>query len=61
MLKYGYDKIGCFDDVKCECGWKGKRAELLLYPRYDGYDEDGEAVWIENYYGCPICINEDVS
>jgi hypothetical protein len=57
---YGIDKIGSFDKVSCSCGWTGQRLELKSIPRYDGYDEQGESVWVEDYFGCPICLNEDV-
>ncbi|MNI82969.1 hypothetical protein D3C73_1397340 [compost metagenome] len=57
---YGTDKIGSFDKVSCSCGWKGHRAELKSIPRYEGYNEHGLPIWVEDYFGCPICLNEDV-
>ncbi|MGG3737552.1 hypothetical protein [Aeribacillus pallidus] len=47
--------------VKCnQCDWKGLREELAIVPRYDGYDELGEAIFVENYEGCPSCATDDV-
>lgn len=41
------------------CGWKGKQADLEKVSRYDGYDDAGDPIFVENYDGCPICKNED--
>lgn len=60
ITMYGNDKIGSFDKIICSCGWTGQRSELKSIPKYEGYDEVGEAVWVEDYFGCPICLNEDV-
>ncbi|MDV2883802.1 hypothetical protein RYX45_01320 [Alkalihalophilus pseudofirmus] len=47
--------------VKCTCGWKGERNQLLSHSKYEGYDELGEPKnWIEDIDVCPSCFNEDV-
>lgn len=62
MIPYEYDKIGSFHDVECgDCGWIGKRSELVLCQSYDDrYDEFGKAFFVENYFGCPICKSDNV-
>jgi transcription elongation factor Elf1 len=61
-MQYGYDKLGSLDKLKCsDCGQQQERNELRLSSRYDGYDEQGDPIWIEDYFGCWVCHSDNVN
>jgi hypothetical protein len=62
MMSYGIDRIGAFKKLICrECGEQQQRCDLRRISRYDDkHDENGEPIWIEDYWGCRVCGNEDV-
>ncbi|MCM3789532.1 hypothetical protein M3221_14085 [Domibacillus indicus] len=54
-MNYGLYKFGSTNNVKCECGWEGQRAELRSAMVVLEKTKCGSIFDAEDVYICPKC------
>ncbi|KKB38858.1 hypothetical protein [Bacillus thermotolerans] len=54
-MNYGVYKFGSFNQVKCECGWEGVRADLRKAFVVLEQTKCGTIFDAEDVYICPEC------
>jgi hypothetical protein len=55
LLKYGVYKFGSFNEIKCDCGWEGLRADLRQQIVILEQTKRGDVLDAEDIYVCPNC------